>query len=107
VFFECAQALGRRIIEEAPTGQTAEETDANRAVYSVRLCLAREPGADELDTLIDLYRSQRELIEQTESAADAIIGAQAVPEDTTRAEFAAWMLVGRTLMNLDEFVTKE
>ncbi len=107
VFFECAQALGRRIVEQAPTGQTPEETVVNRAAYAVRLCLAREPSDDELATLVELYRSQKELIERTDSAADAMIGPQEGPENTAKAELAAWMLVGRTLMNLDEFVTRE
>ena len=99
MFFECAQSLGRRVVREAAAG--------NRAGCAFRLCLIREATPAELRTVSDLYQSQRGLLEKDPAAAQAIIGNGDRPADVSPAELAAWVMVGRTLMNLDEFVTRE
>ncbi len=105
--FECAQALGRRIVEEAPSGQTAEQVEENRARFAFRACLARQPSDDELADVLHLVRAQKQFTERDAQAAAQIVGEEQVPADVTKRELAAWVLVGRALMNLDEFVTRE
>ena len=40
-------------------------------------------------------------------AAAAIAGSMPSPAGADQAELAAWVIVGRSLMNLDEFITRE
>ncbi len=102
VFFECAQAMGRRIVAEAPKKREA------RLRYALQLCVARKPNPDELETLGELFDEQLALMQADESAAKDVVGPAAKEiEGTPIAELAAWTMVSRTLMNLDEFITRE
>jgi hypothetical protein len=102
VFFECAQAMGRRIVAEAPKKREA------RLRYALQLCVARRPNPDELETLGELFDEQLALMQADEAAAKDVVGpAGKEIEGTTTAELAAWTMVSRTLMNLDEFITRE
>jgi hypothetical protein len=86
VFFECAQALGRALADAG-----AESVD-ERIAKGVRRCLGREPRAEEMARLRALFDDQL--------AAAAVVNAEA-PEE------AAWIVLARVLMNLDEFITRE
>jgi hypothetical protein len=77
-FVELAAALGKRIEAEGPAD------DDGRVAYAFRLCFAREPSAAERDRLLAYLAAQR----------------QADPA-------TAWPRVGRVLLNLDEFITRE
>jgi hypothetical protein len=105
--FECAQALGRRVVEEAAPGGSVVQTDENRARFAFRACLGREPADGELADVLRLFAAQAELTKRDGQAAARIVGDAPVPADVAAAELAAWVLVGRALMNLDEFVTRE
>ncbi len=102
VFFECAQALGRRIVAETPA-----ETTAARTKHAFALCLGRTPDADEMAVVAKLFAEQKTLAEKNSEAAEKVIGSTERPKDVTATELAAWVVVGRTLMNLDEYITKE
>ena len=106
VFFECAQALGRRITAEVPTQADARSTARERAAYAVRLCLNRTATADELQLLLDLYQQQYQGLTDT-AQVSALVGAESLPKGSSAREVAAWISIGRTLLNLDEFVTRE
>lgn len=107
VFVECAQMLARRIVSEAPV----ESADGKLAVdarlqYAMLLCLGRHADGEELQMLRELYQSQLELAKADLQAVEQLIG----PRDRHGAsveELAAYAIVGRTLMNLDEFITRE
>lgn len=113
VFFECAQALGRRIVHEAPSSRDVEATNRQRVRYAFLVCLAREPVREELEDVLELFRAQVQLNQQaTESAGPGLApalqsGETPVMGEVSPAELAGWILVARTLMNLDEFVTRE
>jgi hypothetical protein len=77
VFIELAEGLGRRIVAEAPAD------NGERVDYAFRLCFARTPTAAERDRVLKYLK------------------AQDGPEE------AAWAAVGRVLINLDEFITRE
>lgn len=107
VFFEAAQSLGRRIVRDAPAGKDAAQSIRSRAGYSFLICMGRHPKPAELDAVIELYRDQISLTKADEKAAASIVGTSPMPTDTNKAELAAWVIVGRSLMNLDEFITRE
>ncbi len=78
VFVELAGFLGERIQREGPPD------DLGRLRYAFRLCLVREPTAAELARLRDyLERCRRDNPQRT------------------------WAAIGRVLINLDEFITRE
>jgi len=101
VFVECAQALGRRIVEELPKA-AAEE----RARHAFRLCLGRGPSAAEAKRLVLLYDDLLALAKEHPEEAAKLAG-KARPTTGSVAESAAWVALARALMNLDEFVTRE
>jgi hypothetical protein len=105
-FFEAAQALGRRIVAEVPTESDQRETARLRGERAFLLCMSRRPTSGELASVVDLYASSRELAAKDEAAAQQLVGAPA-PTSDELAEIAAWVSVGRTLLNLDEFITRE
>jgi hypothetical protein len=93
VFFECAEALGRRwaarpSVDLRPWLQQAFVT-----------CLARQAEPQELARLERFYREQEHLAAASSSAADG-------PKPPTPVQMAA-VALARTLLNLDEFVTRE
>jgi hypothetical protein len=105
VFYECAQHLAQRIVAEAPQGETADETLGRRIEHAFRRCLGRNPDRFERDTVEQLYRSQSANFRQDQATATTIAGP--APPGAANDELAAWVIVGRTLMNLDEFITRE
>jgi len=101
-FFDAARGLAKRILAEA-----ASEAEA-RAVYGFRLCVSRQPRAEELEQIITLYKQQLEWFRRDERAAQQIVkGDVAPPAEIDRAELAAWIVVSNMLLNLDETLTKE
>src|SRR5262249_31378954 len=101
-FVDCAAALARRMMTEAKGG------DKERAVYGFRLCVARTPGAAELDLLLKLYHDNLEKYRKDAASAKAMAtgGLPAPPPGLDTAELAAWTVVANVLLNLDETITK-
>ena len=92
---EAAQALGKML---AARPGTVEE----RATYLFRRCLTRPPAADEVRLLAAFYANQKTRLEKKELDAAAIAGPGENADDS-----AAWTLLARSLLNLDETITKE
>jgi hypothetical protein len=92
VFMESARALGLKALAEGGA------TDADRLTYAFRRCVARKPSAEEAAELLSLLRKEKERFAKP--------GAK-VPAGVTSADAAAWTVVSRVLLNLDETVTKE
>jgi hypothetical protein len=105
LFVESAQALAVRALKEGGA------TDRDRVVYAFRLCTARMPSKAETDVLLDLLaKEDRRLADGWLSALDVAglkSGAGALPADTTPRRLAAWTVVARVILNLDETITKE
>jgi hypothetical protein len=99
VFFEAAQALGRRLAAE--TGSPEE-----RIRLLFRTCLSREPTPTESARLRRLYTEMRALCEAQPEAAAKIAGGGGAA-GASAPEAAAWVVTARTVLNLDEFVTRE
>ena len=101
VFVECAQALARRVLTEK-----GDEPDCERVEHAFRLCLGREPTGEEVRRLLKLFREFKKLAAADPAGAAKLPGAYK-PEGVPPAEAAAWVALARTILNLDEFVTRE
>jgi hypothetical protein len=80
LFVEAAEALASRVLKEAPPADLA------RLDYAYRLVLARQPDGVERDSLLSLLATEKKH------------GA---------SEKKAWFAISRTLINLDEAITRE
>jgi hypothetical protein len=100
VFFECAQALGRRVAAEPAS---ASQGKIRRAFER---CFGREPNREELMRLQRLYDDQLQVVQSHPENAEKIVGAP-LKEPGNVVETATLVAVARTLFNLDEFVTRE
>jgi hypothetical protein len=106
-FFECSQSFGRRILNDVPAMADSAATVRQRAIHAFVLCMTRQPTESELNELMQLHRSQQTLAEKQPDLATKLCGLSALPAGATTADLAAWIVIGRTLMNLDEFITRE
>jgi hypothetical protein len=105
IFVESAQALALRVLREGG------ETDAERAGYAFRLCTGRWPADAERAEILRLLGTRRtRLAEGWLSAREIASGDPKkhleLPPGTTPQDAAAWTIVGRVLLNLDETVSK-
>jgi len=106
IFLECAQGLAVTALQNGGT------TDADRLAYAFRRCVSRPPSELERRELLSLLKRQLERYSQPDAQpeallADALPGLGAPPDGATPAELAAWTVVARVLLNLDETITKE
>ncbi len=100
VFFQCAQALGARLA--AGPARSNEE----RVREAFQRCLGREPRSEETARLLALLEEERTRLTADPDAARSLAG---LTQATSAApvEQAAWTVLARVLMNLDEFITRE
>ncbi len=100
VFVECARSFARLITSNVSSGEE------NRIRYAFRRALAREPDRVELGLLTDLLGDQQKLFAADRRSAAKLAG-PGFPGDLSEEAAAAWFAVARTILNLDEFVTRE
>jgi mono/diheme cytochrome c family protein len=106
VFVECAQALARKTLAEGG------KNDSERIQYAFRRALSRAPTAEEKAELLALLQKQtRRIAEGWVSANEVATGTNAAPKNlppnVTPTDLAAYTVVSRVLLNLDETITKE
>jgi mono/diheme cytochrome c family protein len=106
IFTECARAMARRALEAPAAG------DAERVAMAFRWCVARQPTESECQALVDLLNKQRARIaEGWINAREIATGTNeppaALPAGATPAQLAAYTVVARVILNLDETITKE
>jgi hypothetical protein len=106
VFLECARALALRTLTDGGA------TDEDRIVYAFRRCVARIPTTGEKTELLNLLSKQQERFARTDAkpwdlAANDPAHPPQLPKHTTPAQAAAWTVVSRVLLNLDETISKE
>jgi hypothetical protein len=105
IFVEAAQALALRLWREGGT------TDEARVDYAYRLCTGPPPPPTELQAVQRLLASSRARLRQGELKAgeiafSAFTKSSVLPADATPIDLAAWAIVARVLLNLDETLTK-
>lgn len=120
-FLECARALARRVLQQAPADTNAQ------AEFAFESALARRASAEEHARLLDLIRQQQDAFASRPAEARQLLAelpvAGATPPTPAgsgtpaasdagavtprETELAAWTAVARVLLNLDEFITRE
>jgi hypothetical protein len=104
IFMDCARALAVRTLKDGGT------SDADKLTYAFRLCVSRVPDDREKTTLADLLGKQRKRIaDRTVDAVETATGKKdgVVPDGMRSEDLAAYTIVARVLLNLDETITKE
>lgn len=100
VFFETAQALGRRVMAEFPRDKSA------RLQRAFQLCMSRRPTSKEFQQIETLYDEMAALAANDTEAAARLIGYEKTEPEKV-PDTAAAVAVARIILNLDEFVTRE
>ena len=90
---EAAIAFGKKLA--ARPGSSADNLG-----YAFTTCFSRPPGADETAPLLAFHEKQLAAFTGNPESARELCGAEATPLA------AAWTLLCRALLNMDEFVTK-
>jgi mono/diheme cytochrome c family protein len=106
LFVEAAQALALKTLSEA--GQT----DLDRVTYIFRRCIGRQPSKAETQEILSLFEKQKERFAEgwLDPKEVGFIEAGKKPEfpkGTSPTQLAAWTIVSRVVLNLDETITKE
>jgi hypothetical protein len=104
-FVELALGLAKRLMAET-------DSSAKRIRLGYRLCLGREPDAEELRLLTSLVESQRSEFAVQSAEAESVVATsrslgQATQPASSNTELAAWTMAARVLLNLDETITRE
>lgn len=99
VFFEAAQALAVRLLQEKTLG--TEE----RLVHAYRLCLGRAPKPEEKERMIQYLQQRKEMLTHRPDSIEKIFPAKTL-DGVDPAEAALWIGVSRVLLNLEEFITR-
>ncbi len=99
VFLEASRGLALRVVAESPPDWR------NRLRRMFQLTLGRLPSESEADELGASYRRQMSLL--LRSPVDVKRLAQVDSREQDPVQIAAWMGLGRILMNTDEFITRE
>jgi hypothetical protein len=102
-FVEAAQALALRVIKDGG------KDDPSRAAYAFELCTGRKPDRAETEKLLKFWKEQYDYFEDRTAAAVnvAVPDLNNMPEDVNLHKVAAWTMVSRTILNLDETITRE
>ena len=102
-FVEAAQAMALRVLKEGG------KDERSRAIYACRLVTGRAPTAAELQKVLKFWEEQRRYFEDRTAAAlnVAVADLKNVPAEVNLHKVAAWAMVSRAMLNLDEAVTKE
>jgi hypothetical protein len=105
IFVEAARGLALRALKE---GGADDGARVERAFF---LCTARMPTDEEKRELLAFLEAQRQRLaagwlDPREIASGDADKLPALPPGTTPQDAAAWTLVSRVLLNLDETVTK-
>ncbi|MCM2371244.1 PSD1 and planctomycete cytochrome C domain-containing protein [Aporhodopirellula aestuarii] len=123
-FVDSARGLATRTLRDiSPATQPEDcgpiQLDRERIVFAFRLCTSRTPDAEEIEILERLLDEQRaafqadsdsapneELNQRLEQITGVPFASCLQLTGQTPAELAAWIVVSRTILNLDETITK-
>ena len=95
--------MGLRVMREGGVD------NRSRAIYAFRLGTGRAPNERELQSLLNFWEEQYRYFEDRTSAALAVAlsDVRTLPPEVNLHKVAAWAMVSRAILNLDETVTKE
>jgi hypothetical protein len=103
VFVEAAQGLALRVWNQGG------KNDRERINYAFELCTGRKPRSSETAVISSLLRDQSDFFETRTARAVQVASPNPTnpPPDVNLEKVAAWTMVSRVLLNLDETITKE
>jgi hypothetical protein len=106
MFVECARALAKRAIEQGG------KSDADRITFAFRRALSRKPSQAEMNELTSLLDKERTrfaegFLNPNELTTGDTKPPADLPKDVTPTQWAAYTVVSRVILNLDETITKE
>ena len=97
-YYELARGFAARVRKDGGSDDMA------RLRSAFRLCLSREPRAEEASRLTRLLADLRAAFAESPGEARQVVPDAPAPE---ASEAAVWVMVARALFNLDEFITRE
>jgi hypothetical protein len=102
-FIEASQAMGLRVLKEGG------KEDRTKVEYAFRLGVGRSPTAAEVKALVDFWHEQFQYLENHSDAAIkiALADTKTIPPDINIHKAAAWAMVSRAILNLDETLTRQ
>ncbi len=105
IFVEAARAMALRVLREGGAD------DAQRIDYAFLLCTSRRPKPEEREEVLKLLKSRRQQLAEGWLNPRAVMSGDpdilpSLPVKTTPQDGAAWTLVARVLLNLDETISK-
>lgn len=79
-----------------------------KMTFGLRLALIRPIAPEELVPLQKLYATTRRDLELSPNAAPSLVKSArgTVPPEVTEVDFATWIVIANTILNLDEFLTR-
>jgi len=105
MFMECAQALAHKTLTEGG------RSDAERINFAFRRAVSRPPTDGERQELLSLLENQKQYLAEgwvnSHELASGKNQLPQLPEGATPVQLAAYTVVSRVLLNLDETITKE
>ena len=122
VFFQCHQAMAGEVLAEWPDSATdaSKEFQRSRLNWCVARTLGRPLTFEEEETFLHLYEATKSRLLSFPAGSEdleALIGGQHLGQQRAdlsgqrsnelKVELATWILICRTLMNLDEFISRE
>jgi len=99
VFFEAAQGLALRVMREGG------DSFGDRLDYAYLVTLGRDPSTRERERMERYFAQTRTGLAQDEKAVTALFPSRI--EGVPQVDAAAWVELGRVMLNLDEFITRE
>ncbi len=98
-FFEAAQSLAVRVLNEAP-GELSNKLD-----YAFELAIGRPPAPRERERLLRYLDAEATAFRGDSKSTAAMLPIEVAGLNAEQR--AAWVAVSRVLLNLDEFITRE
>ena len=104
-FIELAMSLANRLMSEA-------DSISKRIHLGFQLCVNRSPNSEELHLITKLVEQQFKEFSLDVSESKALVDQATMIDQAPRkihneAEFSAWTMAARVLLNLDETITRE
>ncbi|GAA5509765.1 PSD1 and planctomycete cytochrome C domain-containing protein [Novipirellula caenicola] len=100
MYFEMARALAEQTLAKQ-TSEDANDSPTEIATSMFRRILTRPPTIEETQMLTAYFDAQKQRL-----VSGQLIAAEIGGDKNASADFAAWSMVARVIMNLDEAVTR-
>jgi hypothetical protein len=102
-YVEAARAFAEKIVRDGG------DDVASRLRFAYTQALSRVPRPEELAVLTELHQRHLEQYSQNAASANELLGVGERPasKNIAPAELAAWTLVARVILNLNEMITRD